>query len=171
MQQYLITVEEVSNLSRSISIHLDDKDIEVYIRESENIDMKNALGDELLIDIKNNPDKYNILLNGGEYESECKGKRTIVGLKSALAYYTYARMVKNGDGNVTRFGYVEKNDEYSSRPDMKEKVIAYNDAFNIADRYLKECVQYLNDRNKDFPLYKGRGKLKANRTVFRIIGE
>lgn len=54
---------------------------------------------------------------------------------------------------------------------MKEKVIAYNDAFNIADRYLKECVQYLNDRNKDFPLYKGRGKLKANRTVFRIIGE
>ena len=80
MQQYLITVEEVSNLSRSISIHLDEKDIEVYIRESENIDMKNALGDELLIDIKKNPDKYNILLNGGEYESECKGKRTIVGL-------------------------------------------------------------------------------------------
>ncbi|CAG9926606.1 hypothetical protein BOVAC16_4398 [Bacteroides ovatus] len=49
--------------------------------------------------------------------------------------------------------------------------MAYNDAFSIADRYLKECVQYLNDCKSDFPLYKSGGKLKANRTVFRIIGD
>lgn len=171
MQQYLITAEEVSKLSRDMSIHLDDSKIETYIRESENIDIKSALGDALFLEVKEHPEKYNILLNGGEYDSECGVIQSFVGLKTALAYYTYARIVKNGDGNVTRFGFVNKESEYSSRQDIQEKVMAYNDTFSIADRYLKECVQYLNDCKNDFPLYNGGGKLKANRTVFRIIGE
>lgn len=171
MQQYLITTEEVSKLSRDMSIHLDNSKIETYIRESENIDIKSALGDALFLDVKEHPEKYDILLNGGEYDSECGIKRYLIGLKTALAYYTYARIVKNGDGNVSRFGFVNKESEYSSRPDIKEKVMTYNDTFNVADRYLKECVRYLNDCKNDFPLYNGRGNLKANRTVFRIIGE
>lgn len=171
MQQYLITTEEVSKLSRDMSIHLDNSKIETYIRESESIDIKSALGDALFLDVKAFPEKYDILLNGGEYDSECGIKRSFAGLKSTLAYYTYARIVKNGDGNVTRFGFVNKDSEYSSRPDIKEKVMAYNDTFSIADRYLKECVLYLNECKSEFPLYNGGGKLKANRTVFRIIGE
>ncbi len=69
-----------------------------------------------------------------------------MGIKTALAYYTYARIVKNGDLNVTRYGLMQKEDEYSSRPDIKEKVMAYNDAFSIADRYLKECVRFLEEK-------------------------
>ena len=94
-----------------------------------------------------------------------------MGIKTALAYYTYARIVKNGDLNVTRYGLMQKEDEYSSRPDIKEKVMAYNDAFSIADRYLKECVRFLEEKKADYPLYKGSGKIKANRTVFRILGD
>lgn len=71
MQQYLITTEEVSKLSRDMSIHLDNSKIETYIRESENIDIKSALGDALFLDVKAFPEKYDILLNGGEYDSEC----------------------------------------------------------------------------------------------------
>lgn len=171
MQQYLITTEEVSELSRDMSIHLDKDKIETYIRESENIDIKSALGDALFLDVKEHSEKYLTLLNGGVYETGCGDRKVFTGLKSALAYYAFARIVKNGDGNVTRFGFVNKEPEYSSRPDIKEKVMAYNDTFSIADRYLKECVQYLNDCKSDFPLYKGGGKLKANRTVFRIIGD
>ena len=26
--------------------------------------------------------------------------------------------------------------------------MAYNDAFSVADRYMKECVRYLNDNKK-----------------------
>ena len=51
MQQYLITAEEVSKLSRDMSIHLDDYKIETYIRESENIDIKSALGDALFLEV------------------------------------------------------------------------------------------------------------------------
>lgn len=171
MQQYLITTDEVSKLARTMSAHIDAEKIETYIRESENIDLKSALGDTLFLDLKEHPGNYSKLLNGGSYDVECVGKRSFVGLKTALSYYTYARVVKNGDGNVVRFGFVNKDSEYSSRSDVKEKVMAYNDAFSIADQYMKECVRYLNDNKKDFPLYEGNGGIKANRTVYRILGE
>ena len=171
MQQYLITAEEVSKLSRDMSIHLDDSKIETYIRESENIDIKSALGDALFLEVKEHPEKLDTETIPNLYTFDAKKLKERHISTKELAYYTYARIVKNGDGNVTRFGFVNKESEYSSRPDIKEKVMAYNDTFSIADRYLKECVQYLNDCKNDFPLYNGGGKLKANRTVYRIIGE
>lgn len=171
MQQYLITTLEVADLSRGMSVHVDEDKIETYIRESESIDIKSALGDAFYLDVREHPEKYALLLDGGTYEDKCGEKKIFMGIKTALAYYTYARIVKNGDFNVTRYGLMQKEDEYSSRPDIKEKVMAYNDAFSIADRYLKECVMFLDDRKEEYPLYKGNGKIKANRTVFRILGD
>ena len=170
MRQYLITSDEVPLLARGMSIHIEQEKIETYIRESEDIDIKPSIGDALFIDIQEHSEKYDILMNGGVYEDRY-GKHVMTGLKTALAYYAYARLVKNGDGNVTRYGYVNKDDDYSSRPDSKERVMAYNDAFSIADSYMKECLQYLKTHKNEFPLYKGEGGLKANRTVFRIIGD
>lgn len=171
MQQYLITTLEVADLSRSMSVHVDEDKIDTYIRESESIDIKSALGDAFYLDVREHPEKYALLLDGGTYGDKCGEKKIFMGIKTALAYYTYARIVKNGDLNVTRYGLMQKEDEYSSRPDIKEKVMAYNDAFSIADRYLKECVMFLDDRKEEYPLYKGNGKIKANRTVFRILGD
>ena len=71
-------------------------------------------------------------------ENKCKKKIIITGLRVALAYYTYACIVKNGDGNVSRFGFVNKEGEYSSHTVFKEKMMVYSDACSIADRYLKE---------------------------------
>ena len=170
MQLY-ITTDEVSKLARTMSVHIDTEKIETYIRESENIDVKSALGDALFLDVKEHPDNYSELLDGSSYDVECGGRCSFVGLKAALAYYTYARIVKNGDGSVTRLGFMHKDNEYSSHSDFKEKLMAYNDAFSIADRYLKECVRYLNDNRKSFPLYKGNGGLTANRVACRILGE
>lgn len=171
MQQYLITTSEVATLSRGMSVHIDEDKIETYIRESESIDIKSALGDELYLDVKEHPEKYELLLDGGTYEDNRGEKKMFMGIKTALAYYTYARIVKNGDGNVTRYGFVQKEDEYSSRPDIKEKVMAYNDVFSIADRYLKECVLFLNEKNDEYPLYKGLGMMKVNRIKSKLIGD
>lgn len=170
MQTYLITTDEVGTLTRGMSVYVASDKIESYIREAENMDVRPALGDALFLDIKAEPDKYQLLLSGGEYEAKCGGKRLLVGLKSALAYYSYARLVKNGDGNVTRFGYVNKDDEYSSRPEFREKLQAYNDAFDVASRYMKECVDYLNENQDKFPLFR-KGRIKTNGTTYKIIGE
>ena len=170
MQTYLITPDEVMSLSRGMSAHVSDDKIGIYLGEAENLDIKPVLGDALFLDIKANPDKYELLLSGGEYTAKCGEKRLFVGLKSALAYYAYARLVKNGDGNVTRFGFVNKDYEYGNRPEYKEKQIAYNDAFDVASRYMKECVDYLSENRKDYPLFK-RGGIKTNGTKYRVIGE
>lgn len=158
-------------MARDMSKHVDEDRINVYIRESEDIDLKSALGDALFLDVKNNTQKYDVLLNGGEYNDRCGNVCAFSGLKRALAYYTYARLVKNADGNLTRFSYVSKDSEYSHAVDFKQKLMAYNDAFNIADRYLKECVRFLEENKKDYPLYKGSGVIKANRTTYRILGD
>lgn len=81
-------------MARTMSIHIDTEKIEAYIRESENIDLKSALGDALFLDVKEHPENYSELLNGSSYTIECGGKRSFVGLKTTLAYYTYARIVK-----------------------------------------------------------------------------
>ena len=171
MQQYLITYDEVSSLSRPISIHIAQEKVDAYIRESEDIDIRPALGDALLLDIKENPERYETLMNGGIYEDACGGKHSLAGLKTALAYYSYARMVKNADDNVTRFGFMNKQDEYSSRPDYREKSMAYNDAYSVACSYLKECVVYLNRHKDDFPLYKGNGGIRSSLTTYKVIGD
>ena len=168
MQKYLITHLEVSEYSREISQHVDQKKIEKYIRESELLDIKKTLGDELYLDIKSNQDKYKLLIEGGEYDN-CGHKECFQGLRSALAYYTYARIVKNGDNNVTRFGLVQKDSEYSSGVDFKEKLMAYNDAFSIGDSLLHECIRYLNATKN--PLYKGNGKIKVRRMRCKVIGD
>lgn len=167
----LIKANEVTDLSRPISGHIDDKKINTYIRESEDIDLKSSLGDELLMDIRLNPEKYNDLLNGGEYKDKWGYKHTFSGLKTALAYYTYARIVKNNDINVTRFGVTFKEDDYSNKVSVKERVLAYNDAFSIADKYLHECVLFLSVNKEKYPLYRGIGKVKSNRIKYRTIGE
>lgn len=170
MQTHLITTDEVSKLTRGMSVYVSGDKIEAYVREAENMDVRPALGDALFLDIKAFPDKYELLLSGGEYEAKCGGKRILVGLKSALAYYSYARIVKNIDGNVTRFGYVNKDNEYSSRPEFREKLQAYNDAFDVASRYMKECVDYLNENKDKFPFFR-KGKIKTNGATYKIIGE
>ena len=83
MQQYLITTDEVSKLARTMSVHIDTEKIETYIRESENIDLKSALGDTLFLDVKEHPDNYSELLDGSSYDVQCGGRRSFVGLKAA----------------------------------------------------------------------------------------
>lgn len=170
MQQYLITTDEVSELARTISAHIGPEKIDVYIRESQDMDLKVALGDALLLDIFEHQENYSELLDGCSYKTKC-GMRSFAGLKTSLAYYTYARIVKNGDSNVTRFGFMNKDSEYSSRPDFKEKLMAYNDAFSIAERYLNECVRYLNDNKDRYPLYSGKRGIRANGATYKVHGE
>lgn len=125
----------------------------------------------LFLDVISDPEKYSDLLDGCEYETRNGNKRVFLGLKKSICYYSYARLMKNGDYNVNRFGTSNKDSEYSSNTDYKEKVIAYNDAFDVADRYLKECVLYLNENKDRYPLYRGKGGLRSNRTIYRVLGD
>ena len=115
--------------------------------------------------------KYAERLSGGDYETSRVANRYFYGLKKALCYYAYARLMKNGDYNVDRFGTSMKQGEYSSNAAYKEKVTAYNDAFAVGDVYLKECVIYLKENKDKYPLYNGMGKITSNRIRYKMVGE
>lgn len=143
MQPYLITYNEVFELTRKMSAHIDKDKIDSFIREAENMDLKPVMGDSLLYAVRREPTAFTALLNGGMYKSASGDIKTFEGLKSALAYFTFARFVRNGDGNVTRVGFTVKDNEHSTRASDVEKERTYNDTRAIAERYLRECMDFV----------------------------
>ena len=175
--RHLITIEKIKQNSRFISKHIDDKRIEVCIEESERLDIKPQLGDTLFLSItewiedSENEDfpNYSVLMNGGIYENRLGQKIEFAGLEATLCYYAYARLVKTNNFSLTRFGFVEKTDQYSQQADLKERLATEKDARSIADAYMFECFKYLEENKSKFPAYR-RGKQK-NRLRISTIGD
>lgn len=138
----IITPEEVGALSRPISQHIDHAQISAYITEVEQLIIRPALGDYLFGEVKNNAVYYHILIHGGKdaYGNICGG------LRKAVAYYTYARIIKQGATIPTRFGAVEKTDEHSVRMEQERKDNIFRECSNIADAYMMEVVKYAKAR-------------------------
>lgn len=163
----LIKPEEIGDLARPCDV---DREIaERAIEEATLLDIKPKLGDELFIRIVNDVE-YSRLLEGGDYEDKNGGKHVFAGLKRALAYYAWGRLVKTGANHLTRFGYVNKNDDYSHAIEAKDRQTAYRDACAVADAYVQECFVYMANFPDIFPDYRGNGRLKSYRTRTKIIG-
>lgn len=128
----IITPEEVGILSRPISQHIDHAQISAYITEVEALQIRPNLGASLLTDIKANADKYSCLLNGGDSVSG--------GLRKAVAYYVYAKIIKQGATIATRFGAVEKTDEHSVRMEQERKDNIFRECNSIADAYMADVI-------------------------------
>lgn len=168
MQPYLITYNEVFELTRKMSAHIERDRIDAFIRESENMDLKPVLGDALFIALKRNPTAYKALLDGGVYDTANGGTKSFDGLKSALAYFTYARFVRNDDGHVTRTGFMVKDNEHSTRASEAEKERTYNDVVSIARKYLMECMEFVS-HDEGCRSCCGTARRKEGR--YKILGE
>lgn len=135
----MITPEEVGALSRPISQHIDRAQILSYITEVEQLIVRPTLGEELYNNIRTNQQGYEVLMNGGEGVSG--------GLRKAVAYHVYARIIKQGATIATRFGAVEKVDEYSYRIEHDKKDAIFRECSNIADAYMAECIKYAKEKD------------------------
>ena len=166
----LITYEEISQLARPCTT---DKDMaEAMIAEAQRVELKPRLGDPLyLLLLADQPDKrFHTLLNGGEW-TDCAGDaRLLTGIKTALAYYTLARITRDGNIQETTYGSVVKDDQYSMDPEKTERQRQYRELFSQADTYMAEALSYLTDQRAAFPEYKVCGKMRSNRLTIRTIG-
>jgi hypothetical protein len=179
--KHLTTPDDIRKNVRPVSAHLDDERIWVFIDEAEQLNVKPRITDALFIDLLEwtesedksaFPEAYEILMNGGIYESSIHCgtvKKIFKGLRLTLEYYVYAKLVKHNDENVTRFGYMQKEDEYSSRPDLRIKLAAEKDALSVADGYMADCIDFLESNKENIPLFKKPGIAK-NRLRISIIG-
>lgn len=138
----IIQPEEVGTLARPISQHTDREQLVAYITEVEQLQIRSALGGVLFSNIKQSPSAFAIILNGGIDEvGEVSG-----GIRKAMAYYVYARVIREGGTIPTRWGAVEKTDEYATRIDQEQKNTIYRECNNIADTYMAEVVCYAKAR-------------------------
>ena len=165
----LITYEEISQLARPCTT--DRETAEAMIAEAQRVELKPRLGDALYIQLmpEQPEDRFSLLLDGGVWGDPPKGLLT--GLKTALAYYALARIVRDGNIQTTTYGATVKTDQYSMNAETSERQRQYRELFEQADSYMTEVLDYLRDNRDLFPEYAGAGKLRSNRMTIRTIGK
>lgn len=158
MRQLLITNEEFRSRARVVSTNIDAAKIEAFIHEAEIMDLKPMLGD-LFVDVVNNKERFQVFVEGGVLILGDNRRVEIEGLKTALAYFAFARMARNGDAVLTRYGFVNKENSNSYRAEMEQREQVYNDCMAIGKKCVNECMKYMR-RDK-----------KHDCKKFKIVGE
>jgi hypothetical protein len=163
----LITAAQLRQQYRPLSAHIDDARLLVYIDEAERLDVKPLLGDALFVDIKEAVSQtpvqersfapgvafpsYTLLLEGGTYRIGENNVREFAGLKAALAYFAYTRIVENNPLWVTRSGVGEKTDPTARAIAEKRQRLWRNTCRSIARSYAVHCLRYISANADDFP--------------------
>lgn len=163
----IITQQEINTLARPC--YTDEGLTRRCIAEAQDIDLAPAIGAALLEVVQDDhSERMERLLNGGTWE-DCNGIHRHKGIKTALAYYAWARATRASVVTATRFGAVVKQDDYSRTSSAQERQAAYGEAFAIADHYLAEVVEFLNANRDIYPEYCG-GRVTNTRNKVKIIG-
>lgn len=148
MKRYLIDHSDLSKYTKPISNLRDMEGDKFAINEAQQMDIKPVITDAILLDLleyldlpEQDDDVKNTLLNGGTYEHNGI-KYYLAGLKATHAYYTYSRLVANSF-DLTRFGSVQRNDEYSTNTAYLQIKTLSNNARDTANIYLEECIRFI----------------------------
>lgn len=138
------------------------------IEEAQNLDIIPAIGADWWLRVldRENDAVAQLLWDGGLYQDEQGMAYLFAGLKKALLYYSYARVVRNSGGVATRFDFVVKADQYSDSAELKAKTQAYNEAFATADGYKAQCLYFINNGS----CCSSSRKVVNNRLAIKKIG-
>lgn len=140
----IITMEDIQRV-RPLANNLCEAKVEIYIREAEHLDVLPILGAALYARLDQGEgltEQEMTLLEGGEYNADCGGVRHIQGVKVALAYFAYARLVRNNQVNVTPYGVVTKVGDESNPTEYRTVAAVCADAQNIGEALLAEAMRY-----------------------------
>lgn len=161
----LITYEELGLLARPYTTEREMA--EALIAEAQREDIRRRLGDALYLQlIKDVPeDRFRFLLEGGEMDG-----RILTGIKTALAYYALARIIRDGNIQATTYGAVIKDDINSTEPIDTERRRQYRELFSSADGYMSEVLSFLDCHRKEYPEFQPcKADRKSNRMRIRVI--
>ncbi len=173
---------------RAVSANRDDKRIDPFIQEAQEFELRGFLGDPLYYDMlakidhyntekESNPDyvatadeqKYLDLLNGVSYEWEGNTIQ-FKGVKPVLVYYAYSRFLSNNNIVSTRFGAVQKKNDYSDPIDSREMARVITKAESDGKKYGVDVERFLNTKSADYPKWEDRcgSRRKLKGLGFRI---
>lgn len=166
-----ITYEDISRLARPCTT--EPELAEAMIAEAQRVELKPRLGDALYVAVgeDDKEGRFRTLLDGGQWKDRCGETRLLTGLRTALAYYALARIIRDGNIMPSTYGAVIKDDQYSAEAEKAERQRQYRELFAQADSYMAEVLQYLSHNRGKFPEYKACSKASNNRFVIKTIGK
>ncbi len=140
----ITTVKDVQAV-RGVAINVAPEVVEPYIDDVEKQDVIPVIGADLYfaIDADRENAKYHDLLYGGTYSDCSCGTQYSRGLIIAVAYLAYARLLIFGDIQVTAFGTVQKNSQYSQHAGEVDKIRAADAAKKIGYAILQNVAGYV----------------------------
>lgn len=142
---HLITEEEISTLARPC--YIDHAKALQFIAEAEQQDIKAKVGDGLFAWVttfsnQSTPEGI-LMLQGGEWTDSHGNTHVLNGLKKALAYFTFSRIITGANIEMTRTGAINRTSEHSMRSDWQERLQVSRECFGIGQRYLDEVMCYV----------------------------
>lgn len=160
----IFDVSELKEI-RPIAANIQQNRIAPYIDEVEHVLVIDALGAELYEKIEKDKDSFSMLIDGGFYDG-LDGREWFAGLRQAVSYLVYARVIRNNDMNVTAFGAVVKNGKLSEQADGELVARMSNEALSFGEKHLNDVVKYCSAVG----LIKDCAKMKFYNKI-KIIGE
>lgn len=133
----LITVSDIAEY-RDVTTNVPAKRITPMIREAQDIDLRELLGEKLYDKVVEDISP----LNYPELDEL---------IKPALCYWAYARIVKNNRLTITSNGVVNKNLDGSVQASDQSVSIAIGDARDNAIAYANRLITYLDKNASDYP--------------------
>lgn len=172
----ILTPTELLELQKNISALKDRNGLQIVIEEAEENDIRPVIGDstylsilDYLADPSQSKFDYTLLLNGGEYQTCCNRRARLVGLKKTISYFAFARTLED-TVQSTRFGAIQKIDQYSIKATYDEYKTSAARSRQIGDNYLTSCMNYLKENCEVFTDFKkGKGRTQGSR--IRIAGK
>lgn len=150
----ILSVGQFRELARPTSLHLDEDEVMSFVRECEDAyiipaigyaNYKSAAFGSEWDDTFDDSFSGQIFVDGGEWEyilpDESKELRYNYGLRKALAYFVYAKMLRADGTIISRTGAMRHRDEYGDHID-DSKLKQYNDVMRLAEQYLAGCMDY-----------------------------
>jgi hypothetical protein len=149
-----------------------------FVSEAQMLDVKNWLGDALLLEIvgqaQTSPSsltaKNELLLNGGSYEYGGRNYH-FQGLKAAIIYYAFGRFTNRSSVNYTAAGIVIKESDFSNPVSDKMVQRLETEARLTAEAIRDEVVRFLNRKKDDYPLWRGCYNSQDRTRTFKVIGD
>ena len=174
--QNLIVLSDVQKYKTIYRAFEAELDIEAYIEEAQLLDLKQWLGDALLMQLieqrrtNSLTPENKLLIYGGTYTYD---NRTchVEGLCAALAYYTYARFVIRSSAKATQFGMVTKTDNYSEPVSDAKLSKMKGESVEAAEAYKQDVILLLTRKPEDYPLYASCKSSSKRKQKIRIIGQ
>lgn len=159
MATQLILLADIITL-KPISINTNEtKKVNPYIMEAQEFDLKPCLGDEFYISVLAQKDdnwsdpNYSDLWNGKQYTYNNK-EYVFQGMKAALIYWSYARIITNIGQDETAFGVMQKLNDYSQQIDGKQLAMKVKQTLSGAANFKNDFIDFLNRNKELFPIWK-----------------